>query len=261
MGLMDMVTGALGMGLDRDYADDSFLASGQLTKAKLEFWSVPTSKGKTKKTRKKLAIGTGENPNEISFFLNPNKIVVSKELDLVIEKQTNNQPSTTKATTTKPISMDLGTIWFDTYDTRESVRKKYIDTLEKLMDPYDSEHHVPSVYFVWGEFSDSEKKAQYYFYVKKLDVTYEMFLPNGTPVRASVKIALQQCGGDELKTKFQSPDHAKLYTVRRGDTLQGISLAEYDDPREWRRIADSNGIVDPMSLTPGTKLLVPPILR
>ena len=65
----------------------------------------------------------------------------------------------------------------------------------------------------------------------------------------------------EVQEPKQSPDHAKLYTVRRGDTLQGIAMAEYDDPREWRRIADTNGITNPMSLPPGTKLLVPPILK
>jgi nucleoid-associated protein YgaU len=49
--------------------------------------------------------------------------------------------------------------------------------------------------------------------------------------------------------------------MKRGDTLQAIAHAEYDDPREWRRIADTNGIDDPMSLRPGNKLLVPPILK
>jgi len=59
----------------------------------------------------------------------------------------------------------------------------------------------------------------------------------------------------------QSPDHAKVYTVQRGDTLQAIAYREYDNPSEWRRIAEANAVDDPLALEPGTRLLVPPILR
>jgi nucleoid-associated protein YgaU len=64
-----------------------------------------------------------------------------------------------------------------------------------------------------------------------------------------------------VKSAKNSPDHAKVYTVQRGDTLQSISFREYDDPAEWRRIADANSVDDPMALEPGMKLLVPPILK
>ena len=59
----------------------------------------------------------------------------------------------------------------------------------------------------------------------------------------------------------ESPDHAKLHAVRRGETLQSIAAQEYDDPNQWRRIADANGIDDPFRLDPGARLIIPPILR
>ena len=49
--------------------------------------------------------------------------------------------------------------------------------------------------------------------------------------------------------------------MRRGDTLQSISNATYDTPVEWRRIAEANGIEDPMELVPGAQLMIPPILK
>ena len=49
-------------------------------------------------------------------------------------------------------------------------------------------------------------------------------------------------------------------TVRRGQSLADIAADEYDNPAEWRRIADANQIDDPMALAPGMKLIVPPIL-
>ena len=65
----------------------------------------------------------------------------------------------------------------------------------------------------------------------------------------------------EEQTEHESPDNAKVRAVLRGDTLQSIAFAEYDDPAEWRRIADSNGIDDPSDLRPGQRLLIPPILH
>jgi nucleoid-associated protein YgaU len=40
-----------------------------------------------------------------------------------------------------------------------------------------------------------------------------------------------------------------------------IAAREYEDPAEWRRIADANGIDDPLQLEPGRRLMIPPILR
>ena len=91
-----------------------------------------------------------------------------------------------------------------------------------------------------------------------------MFLNNGTPVRAKVNMTLKTgLPPDEQEAQHgkASPDHAKLYTVRRGDTLADIAYHEYDNAGEWRRIANLNHIDDPMSLKPGMKLLVPPILE
>ena len=59
---------------------------------------------------------------------------------------------------------------------------------------------------------------------------------------------------------MNSPDHAKLVTLKRGQTLADVASDEYDNPAEWRRVARANGIDDPMSVLPGTKLIVPPIL-
>jgi nucleoid-associated protein YgaU len=49
--------------------------------------------------------------------------------------------------------------------------------------------------------------------------------------------------------------------VKRGDTLSRIAADEYDDPREWRRIADANpeATANPLRLEPGTTLVIPPL--
>ena len=62
------------------------------------------------------------------------------------------------------------------------------------------------------------------------------------------------------KKKRNSPDHTKRRTLKQGETLALIASEEYDNPAEWRRIADANNISDPRDVKPGTVLTIPPIL-
>lgn len=255
---MELLNAAAGLGtslLDQ-YGD--LLFGGQLQKAKLVAYSKPYLPGHTPE-------GQTEASKELSdlsveFFLNPETLSISKSLE-VEEIQTAQNRDEVRYQRTRPIEMDIPDLWFDTYETRKNVRKEYIERLENLVDFYQDTHHSPAVMLVWGKFTEETQKSnEYLFYVTGLKVVYAMFLPDGTPVRAKVSLTLQQAAPGNPDQK-NSPDHAKLYTVRRGDTLQGIAAMEYDDPREWRRIAETNDIDDPMSLKPGTKLLVPPILK
>jgi hypothetical protein len=206
----------------------------------------------------------GSPSGELEFFLNPETIKIVKELEMK-EDGTPGHVVPLKYSHTKPLTLEIGELFFDTYDTRESVREKYIDKLEALLD-YSSETHVPDcVLFNWGQFSMGTKfQTRYVFMITKLDVTYTLFLPSGMPVRATAAVCMRQIATlpqQNQENPKQSPDHARIYTVKRGDTLQGISQFAYESPLEWRRIAESNGIDDPLSLRPGQRLMLPPILK
>lgn len=197
----------------------------------------------------------------IKFFLNPKTVKVTKNVEMD-RGETPDATQPTRVAQAKPLELSIGDLWFDCYLERENVRDKYIKKLEKLCDRYGESHHPPIVRLIWGDFLTETDAFE--FYLKSLGVEYTMFLPNGMPVRAKVTMTFEEVvhiQTQQERNPNNSPDHAKLYTVKRGDTLQGIAMDEYDDPREWRRIAESNDIDDPLALSPGTKLLVPPILK
>ena len=78
---------------------------------------------------------------------------------------------------------------------------------------------------------------------------------------ANLSIKEAQTAKEQLeKNPRNSPDHTKRRTVKQGETLALIAHEEYDDPGEWRRIADANGINDPKDVRPGMVLTLPPIL-
>ncbi len=155
-------------------------------------------------------------------------------------------------------------VTFDTYEQRESVYAKYIKTLEMFIGYDQGKHAAPMLLITYGNFTHELSPAfKMVGKLDNLDVEYTMFLKNGTPVRAKATLSFRiglTPEEQQAVNGMQSPDHAKLVTIKRGQTLADVSANEYDDPGEWRRIARANGIDDPMTIQPGAKLIVPPIL-
>ncbi len=111
----------------------------------------------------------------------------------------------------------------------------------------------------WG----GKKGLSFKCVLKHFDLTFTLFLPNGTPVRGKMLTKWTEFSttADQAKSvPRHSADHTKRRIVKQGDTLANIAAKEYDDPSQWRMIADANGIDDPIHLDPGQELLIPPII-
>jgi nucleoid-associated protein YgaU len=141
----------------------------------------------------------------------------------------------------------------DTSDTLEDVRKRYTDRLRSLMDIDRELHAPPIVQLVWGD--DLFRGV-----VQSLGITFTLFAPDGTPLRAALSLAMMEYRPVELQVKkdvTNSPDVEKAHVVRRGDSLAAVAALAYADPTRWREIAEANGIDDPRRLEPGTTLDIP----
>jgi len=147
-------------------------------------------------------------------------------------------------------------LFFDTYEEKKDVRTEHTEKILGLAAVNEDKHRPPKVMFTWGGF-------KFTGFIESLTVRYTMFLPDGKPCRATANVSLKELltAKEQLEKKPRnSPDHTKRRTLKTGETLALIAHEEYDDPAEWRRIADANGIVDPRDVKPGTVLTLPPIL-
>lgn len=127
-------------------------------------------------------------PGELNFFINPHTIQVVKEAQLK-EQAANQGTNAKKFANTYPVCLKLGELWFDTYDDRVSVRTRYINTLESLLDYVPDARAAGRRVGNWGQFhATGMRPAEYKFFVTKLAVDYTLFLPDGTPVRAKVDV-------------------------------------------------------------------------
>lgn len=113
----------------------------------------------------------------------------------------------------------------------------------------------PFVLFGWGE------TMGFAAFVKSVNAKYTLFRADGAPIRATCSVTLQEVPTNPPKK--QNPTSGSLaatrmHTVLPGDSLPLIAYGEFDDPGQWRLLAEANEIDDPFRMRPGTQLVVPP---
>lgn len=96
--------------------------------------------------------------------------------------------------------------------------------------------------------------------IRTVSLKFTLFDPDGTPVRATATVNMQQLREETYKRQNPTSGGAPLrasHVVQPGDTLELIAYQEYADPTQWRVLAQANGLEDPRALRPGQRLLVP----
>jgi hypothetical protein len=145
--------------------------------------------------------------------------------------------------------------------------KDITDKLFKMMEVDDGQPaggtraSPPKVTFRWGAVDT------FLAVCTSLTVAYQLFEPNGMPMRADVKLDLKQA--DQASTassgsaqKGTNPTTRAMaghgvHTVQDGDSLPSIAYRAYGDATRWRAIAEANGIDNPLHVRRGTPLVVP----
>jgi len=158
----------------------------------------------------------------------------------------------------KPASASVE-IFLDESENPDGDISTMVDRLRKLVAPEptsvsSNKPSAPHVLFEWG------KAVTFKGYVESVAVKYTMFRPNGTPIRGTCTVAMKEfpvAPGQQNPTSGGVAGR-RTHRVVAGDTLASVAYREYGDPTQWRRIAEANAIDDPMSLTDGRVLEVPP---
>lgn len=157
------------------------------------------------------------------------------------------------------VTMEL---FFDDWEGKGSL----VADIQKLMgwlkpsDPSIHQKQKPQpkiLEFTWG----SGPLTGFRCFLKSVNAKYTMFKPDGTPVRATAQIALEEFPADAKKQNPTSGaiNSRRSHLVAAGDSLHSLAFREYDDPSLWRGLAEFNGIDDPLRLSPGTRLRIPTV--
>lgn len=116
-------------------------------------------------------------------------------------------------------------------------------------------HAPPPVRFNWGP-------MEFTAVIEKLGRKVTLFHPDGTPARCTLSVSFKEYR--TLKRQLEEPrresaDKTKRRVVVGGDSLWAMAAREYDDARQWVRIAEANDLDDPREIAPGDWLLLPPM--
>jgi nucleoid-associated protein YgaU len=143
--------------------------------------------------------------------------------------------------------------------SRERPEKDPVNTrlkdLSKLLEIDRDLHAPPPVRFNWGP-------MEFTAVIEKLGRKVTMFHPDGTPARATLSVSFKEYR--TLRQQLEEPrresaDKTKRRVIVGRDALWLMAAREYDDPREWVRIAEANDLDDPRDIAPGDWLILPPM--
>ncbi|MCC7366407.1 MAG: LysM peptidoglycan-binding domain-containing protein [Dehalococcoidia bacterium] len=199
----------------------------------------------------------------VTCEFNPNSYTFTKTNQWAESQTRGTNSPTLDFTSGSPADLTME-LFFDTYTTGEDVRTKYTNALWKLAlvnpdkkDPKTNQSRPPVCEFRWGQ-AWSFKAV-----VTSITQKFTLFLPDGTPARATVNLSLRQAE-DPGQFPFQNPTSGgaaghRTRVVQQRETLDIIAAQEYGESKHWRAIAEANNIDDPLRLQPGTVLALPPI--
>lgn len=200
----------------------------------------------------------GAERGSVDFHFNPKELSLTKSAKW--ERKTArgaSQAGPAEFTGADPRKLSVE-MFFDEAERRDG---SVVTAVEKLLgccvptaESLDkSKASPPLVVFLWGPI------VGFPAFVTQVSAKYTLFSHDGTPLRATCSVSLEELAGE---TPGQNPTSGSLsvrrhHTVIDGDSLASVAYREYGDPNLWRALATYNGIDDPMRLRPGTALLVP----
>ncbi len=138
-----------------------------------------------------------------------------------------------------------------------------IDVYERIRDffstvGYDGQIHRPRFLKLnWGTL---ESRCV----LSKAEVTYKMFQPDGSPIRALLTATFTENIDDAsrvARARDSSPDLTHVRTVREGDTLPLLVYEVYKDISYYPAVAAFNELDNFRDLKAGTKLVFPPLAK
>ena len=98
--------------------------------------------------------------------------------------------------------------------------------------------------------------------LKSAEVTYNLFKPDGYPLRARVKAVFSENVDDTLRTAEEgknSPDLTHYRVVKEGDNLPLMAYRIYKDPSYYLKVARVNRLNNFRDLEVGTQIQFPPV--
>ena len=180
----------------------------------------------------------------IECYFNPSTITIDKQVPWQEHKNSEDDLPSLEFTAGSARQLNVELL-FDMFEDKGDVYESYVTFLEDLVLVDHELKRPPMCTFNWG------KMKTFKGVVEDLNVKYTLFLPDGTPCRATVGVKMK-----ELKTFFNKKSSgaskhsggadAKGVVAPAGQRIDRTADAVGDE--NWRDTAQRNGIDDPANV-------------
>lgn len=133
-----------------------------------------------------------------------------------------------------------------------------IESFKSLTLGYDGTiHRTRYLKLVWGT-------LLFKCCLENLNITYKLFKPDGTPLRATVTASFKEFKEDERRVAEEnsnSPDLTHLKAVKEGDHLPVMVHTIYGDKKYYMQVARFNELTSFRNLETGQNITLPPLRK
>jgi len=196
---------------------------------------------------------------EFRAFLNPSEITLAYEMEYDAAQGAGTTGSRMNFKKVKPGDLTL-TFFLDGTgaDGRQADVQEMVARFQSVTG-YNGQIHRPNYLKVmWGTLQ--VKRCV----LKSASIAYKLFHTDGVPLRAVISATFTDNADDATRVAMQQDQSADLTHVRvvhAGDTLPRLCDEIYGDPRRYLDVAAVNALDHFRRLTPGTRLVFPPIAK
>ena len=131
-----------------------------------------------------------------------------------------------------------------------------VDQFKRVVFDYNGDVHRPNYLIItWGA-------LLFKGVLTEMDITFKLFKPDGTPLRAKANAKFKGFIEDNLRVALEnnsSPDLTHVRMVNEGDTLPLMTYRIYGDSKYYLAVARVNKITNFRKLKVGQKIFFPPI--
>lgn len=196
-----------------------------------------------------------------SVMINPDTIKWQRSVEYNEQQapDTSSPSQKYKNTPTEKLSFDIVIDCTGIVDPSRTSMSTEIDALESIVYTYNGEIHRPNFVKVqWGQ------DITFGGVLTSLDVSYTLFRPDGSPLRAKLSLSFSEYVSPSTVAKQDgatSPDLTHLVTVTEGVNLPQLCLKVWNDSSYYVQVAKFNDLNKFRNLKGISKLIFPPIVQ
>ncbi len=195
-----------------------------------------------------------------TVMINPESLKVDRAVKYSDKQALNSSAPSQKYEYTRGSAMNIDLVIDCTgvVDDSRTDLPSEIEKLQKVVYTYNGKIHRPNyVRIIWG------KNFSFDGILTSFNITYTLFKPDGTPLRAKVALAFNAYKARETVVKEDeksSPDMTHMLEVVEGDSLPQLSDKIWGDPSLLIKAAEFNGLNKFRKLKAGSTLIFPPLI-